>query len=148
MAVKVVTKASIVHMEGRLPLEVVLLQQVEDIPGVAHILQHFDLGESFALIMETSPHTKVISIDNRWTPVQDLFDLIVEQGHLEEDLARKVFSQVVETVVDCHNHGVLHRDIKDENILVDTDTMKIKLIDFGSGCHLGVHHKVFRKFSG
>lgn len=135
VAVKMVKKDHIVHMDGGLPLEVALLQEVSDIPGVVHVLGHFDLGHSFAICLESSPHVK------------DLFDVIEERGHLDEEFSRKVFSQVVSTVIECHNHGVLHRDIKDENILVSLDTHQVKLTDFGSSCHT-TGREEFHKFEG
>ena len=36
-------------------------------------------------------------------------------------------------VTACHDRGIVHKDVKDENLVVDLDTNKILLIDFGSG---------------
>merc|ERR1711879_233510 len=65
--------------------------------------------------------------------------------------ASKMFSDIVKTVINCRDCGVLHRDIKDENILVDLNTFNTKLIDFGSGCQHNYQDepdRVFKEFRG
>ncbi|KAJ7901826.1 kinase-like domain-containing protein [Mycena olivaceomarginata] len=66
-------------------------------------------------------------------PSHDLFECIEQSEHkrLSEDQARYVLAQVVDAVYYLDCHGVTHRDIKDENLVID-EHLKIKLIDFGS----------------
>ncbi|KAI9019107.1 kinase-like domain-containing protein [Hyaloraphidium curvatum] len=67
----------------------------------------------------------------RRTKSMDLFECIEQHNRLPEKEAKKVFKQVAEAVAYLHNKGVVHRDLKDENIVID-DAYHVKLIDFGS----------------
>ena len=62
---------------------------------------------------------------------RDFFEVSKEFGAIREHPARVIFRQVVESCAQLHSHGVLHRDIKDENILVNLKTLETKIIDFG-----------------
>ncbi|KAI8072290.1 kinase-like domain-containing protein [Gongronella butleri] len=62
---------------------------------------------------------------------RDLFECIEHYGHFSEHVARHIFSQLLDALLYLKKKGIYHRDIKDENILID-DKFHVKLIDFGS----------------
>mmetsp|Transcript_54067 Transcript_54067/g.114828 ORF Transcript_54067/g.114828 Transcript_54067/m.114828 type:complete len:589 (-) Transcript_54067:41-1807(-) len=53
---------------------------------------------------------------------------------LHDRLAAEVLRQILEGVAYCHSCGIVHRDVKPANILVDPETRTLRLIDFGSAC--------------
>lgn len=60
----------------------------------------------------------------------ELYDYVQERRRLPETEARGLFRQITSAVHYCHKNGVVHRDLKLENILLDKD-LNVKLADFG-----------------
>jgi serine/threonine protein kinase len=80
-------------------------------------------------------------------PAMDLFECIEKHEPFSEPIARYIFRQIADAVGFLHHNGLVHRDIKDENILID-DKYKIKLIDFGSSAMVDPQGKPFTLFLG
>merc|ERR1712032_521532 len=134
VAVKEVSKDEKVMLgSDNMPLEVALMQQLQDVPGVIKLIDYFEMNHCYFIVMERFQ-------------CKDLFDFISEQGPLPETLAKDLFKQILQTIMDCHKRGIVHRDIKDENILIDLKTFRTKVIDFGSGAY--IEDKVYHRFQG
>lgn len=116
------------------PQEIALMLRVYGHKGVIKLVDWYECLDSFILIMER-PENSV-----------DLFDYIRESGKMNEQEAKIIFKQVVEAVGHIHACGVVHRDIKDENVILNRESGEIKLIDFGCGTLL--KEQPYRDFSG
>lgn len=62
----------------------------------------------------------------------DLFSMIKKSSSFSERTAIRIMKQVVNAVLYCHLNGIVHRDIKSDNILFLKNDINspIKLIDF------------------
>ncbi|XP_051726230.1 serine/threonine-protein kinase pim-1-like [Ctenopharyngodon idella] len=108
-----------------LPLEVALTMLANKGPSVPQIVQLLEWQDQLGFY---------IMVLERPSPCEDLFDFLQHHGGiLSENLARLIMWQVVQAAHMCCRRGVLHRDIKLENLLVNKDTLEVKLTDFGCG---------------
>ncbi|XP_016128297.1 serine/threonine-protein kinase pim-3-like [Sinocyclocheilus grahami] len=111
-----------------LPLEVALQILANKRPRVEEIIQLLD--------WQVDPDYYFMVLE-RPMPCQSLYEYLkCYKGTMEEDVARVIMHQAIFAARMCCLRGVLHRDIKLENLLINPDTLELKLIDFGCGAIL------------
>ncbi|XP_016422307.1 serine/threonine-protein kinase pim-3-like [Sinocyclocheilus rhinocerous] len=92
------------------------------VPQIIKLLDWEDNKDHYIMVMK------------RPMPCIDLKIFVTLHGEsLNEGTARKLIRQVIEAANVCIKHDVFHRDIKMENLLVNQDTMQVKLTDFRCG---------------
>lgn len=118
VAIKIVSKiqAPQDYLKKFLPREIEVVRGLKH-PNLIRFLQAIETTHRVYIIMEFAENGS-------------LFDMIRNQGSVEETRARHWFMQLLSALQYCHERGVVHRDIKCENLLLDSG-YNIKLSDFG-----------------
>jgi len=66
-----------------------------------------------------------------YMPFPTLFDHISRSGPLPEKDSLRIFHNLVEALAALHKKGVAHKDLKPENVFIDPESLRVKIIDFG-----------------
>ena len=56
---------------------------------------------------------------------------LAREGKLAAPEAQRILGSVADALTYAHAHGVIHRDIKPDNILLERDTLRVLVTDFG-----------------
>jgi len=89
-------------------------------PHIAAVLEHEPYGETAYFTME-------------FVDGETLADLVARQGPLSVVAASDYVRQAAMALEHAHQRGVIHRDIKPHNLMLETTTGRLKVLDFGLG---------------
>ncbi|KAF8977014.1 hypothetical protein BGZ46_007725 [Entomortierella lignicola] len=119
-AVKVIKKSGDFSIKSAVSLE----REI----GTLMSIDHPSLLRMYKVFSEEKYHYVVTELARGG----ELFDRVREKHHLTESEARFVFRQLLEGVKYLHDRGIVHRDLKLENVLLmDKDSLIVRISDFG-----------------
>lgn len=119
VAIKLIRKESLAGNSTRLPKiyrEIAILKEL-DHPNIVKLHEFVETERHMGIILE-------------YASGGELFDYILNQRYLADEKARKLFAQLISGVGYLHKKGIVHRDLKLENLLLDRNK-NIIITDFG-----------------
>ncbi|CAG0880114.1 unnamed protein product [Darwinula stevensoni] len=117
VAIKIIDKTQLNANSLQKLFREVRIMKILDHPNIVKLFQVIETEKTLYLVMEYASGGEV-------------FDYLVFHGRMKEKEARAKFRQIVSAVQYCHQKKIIHRDLKAENLLLDSE-MNIKIADFG-----------------
>eukprot|EP00347_Sterkiella_histriomuscorum_P008081 403346444 len=133
LAVKIYDKYKLIDAQRKRSVirEIKILKKMQH-ENIVTLFDAIDTQRQLYLVME---NVEGVSL-------QQMLKMIPDRKVKEEEAAR-IFMQIISSMEYVHNQEIAHRDIKLENILIETSTKKVKLIDFGFCCQAKEKLRIF-----
>lgn len=119
VAIKLIRRESLGSNPSRLPKiyrEISILRELSH-PNIVRLHEMVETDRHIGIILE-------------YASGGELFDYILNHRYLKDNAARRLFAQLVSGVGYLHKKGIVHRDLKLENLLLDRNR-NIIITDFG-----------------
>ena len=119
VAIKLIRRENLNTNPSRLPKiyrEIKILSQLSH-PNIVRLHEMVETERHIGIILE-------------YASGGELFDYILTHRYLKDNAARRLFAQLVSGVGYLHKKGIVHRDLKLENLLLDRNR-NIIITDFG-----------------
>ena len=116
-------------------------KQIKDESTVMQMLNHQNIVEYYGIEV----HRDKVYIFQEYCDGGSLKDLL-EHGRIEqEEVIMNYACQILEGLSYLHGRGIVHRDIKPDNILLTSDAGIIKLVDFGAAKIIARGHRTINR---
>jgi serine/threonine-protein kinase len=114
----------------------------EKIPGTREgkVIRQFEREANIAMQLNHENVVKVYNwgrFNNRYAMIMEyvegsnLNEFIHEQGKFPFEQLLEIGVKISRGLVHIHMHGIVHKDIKPENVLISSDLKVVKITDFG-----------------
>ena len=117
VAIKSFNKKKNIFSISKIKNEVKIMSKLRKHNNIVKLFELFETEDHYCLVMENIVGGNLLNAINK-------------MNKIPENLAKIIFKQLIKTLQYIHSNGIVHRDIKPDNILLDLDNT-IKICDFG-----------------
>jgi serine/threonine protein kinase len=136
VAIKSIKKKNMKEREIQLQRNEIEVLKMCQHPNIVTMLDVFENPDYFYIVLE-------------YLSGGDMFDYLKRREfEISEDRARQMIHQIANAIYYMHSFGIVHRDIKLENIMMtdDSNTAEPKIVDFGLAKMVGPEEVITELF--
>ena len=112
--------------------EISIMLYINDFENISKIIEFGEDFNNIYIVMEYYNNMKEIS-----SFIEYKFN-----SRVKDNLLKNIFNILLDTLINLHNNGIIHRDIKPQNILYNNLDKNIKLIDYGLSRFLSLNQLI------
>ena len=133
VAIKSINKSKIIteRQKSKIQIETSIMKTLSSSDYIVKFFETYETQKHICIVME-------------YICAGDLLSYIRKRNKLNEQTAKYIYKQIILGIQYIHNHNIIHRDIKLDNILIDLDN-KIKICDFGVSKRINNNDKIYEQ---